>query len=494
MANSNDLSSQEGKNSKTAGVVYLDQYRWRKAGQILRRKLGEFAVDSFFSNDISRAQQLYLVGLNPDIVDENEEMIMERCFEWFIFDYVTEGGMTPIEVMAEQKKLPENEQSLIEDWKNSRLSVFEVKGMDTRRGIRIKDLLQNREFWVSNFDFSGEIEEGSVIYMRVLRVGKEYEFSTGGFGLPPECGGPLLEKIRADAGRYSSKKGRGRFILNKYLRERAHIINTWVLDFAHRIYNDGMDIEKDGCSPFIPGTQEKPSSKLAQHITDLFLDDYYEKWIKEPSQTLDGKTPKESCKTVHGRAKVEELLKELEEVERKRAKKGEPHYDINKVRSRLGLIKGDSIVKNSAFKDKDEEKEPFWETFRWPGKAHARIAFLVMDYFKSKNYSFDQMTGALKLWFDYCVKENPKVRKEQLWVAAVVYAFSRLECDSTVNQQGLAREFDISVSGLSEKFRSMCRSLDLMVLDRRYTSAKSPIEGLELSDPLLAKIFYNLKL
>lgn len=496
MADKNDnLFSARGsrKNSGPASIISLDQYRWRKAGQALRRKLGEFAGDPLFSKEMSKAQQLYLVGVDPDMVDENEDMIMERCFEWFIFDYAVEGGATPIEIFAAQKNLSGMEKKLLDDWKGSRLSVFEVKEVQPGSGLNIEDVLLSRQVSVNNFDVAGRIDTGSLVYMRILKVGEEYEFSTGGFGLPPVCAGPLMEKIRLDAGKYASQKGAGRFYLEKYLRDRAHIINSWVLDLAHRVYSPDFYEEEEGLSAGFSDIQDKLSLKIAQQITDAFLDDYYERWINQPLQALDGKTPRESCRTVHGRAKLEELFKELEKMERKRARKGEPYYDISKVKVRLGLAGGERNVKGNAGEQSEGSRAILGE-FNWPGSEYARIALLLIERLKSKGYAQERVTGAVKLWFDYCVKDMPRIRKEQLWVAAVEYALARIECDSAVSQRKLAEEYYINPSSLSEKFRLLCKALDLTVFDGRYAAGKNAVDGLELADPVLASIFGNLKL
>lgn len=474
------------RGSRSAKVISLEQYRWRKAGQTLRQKLGEFAADPLFSDEAVKAQQLYLVGIDPDLVDENDEIIMERCFEWFIFDYVMESGETLIDIYSAVADASAMEKKLIQDWSDSRMSVFEVCGISPGKGLKIRDLILNRKLTVNNYVVSGRLEKGSVIFMRVLRVGKEYEFSTGGLALPPVYGKPLIKKIKADIARYATQRKRDAFSLDGYLRDRAHKINAWVLDFALNA--------PDFPEPSHGQTGFSVSSGIAQRITDLFLDDYYEKWINQPVQALDGKTPRESCQTVHGRAKVEDLLKELEKIERARIKKGEPHYDINKVRARLGLIPGEPGNKADSDKKQPPVQVRDREDFQWASRAQAGVALLIKENLKAKNYSPDQIEGALRLWFDYCNKENPVIRKEKLWLAVVVYTLARLEFNGAVQQQKLADEYGVSASSLSEKYRSMCRSLDLVVFDRRYTSGKSPIEELELSDPLLAKIFYRLKL
>ncbi|MFZ5596953.1 MAG: hypothetical protein ACOY31_08070, partial [Bacillota bacterium] len=278
---------------KPAKVISLEQYRWIKAGQALRRKLGEFAAEPLFADEVARAQQMYFAGIDPDLLNENNEIIMERCFEWFIFDYVMEGGETIIDIYSAVADVSAMETHLIREWLETRMSVFEVTEVSPGRGLKLRDLIFNRKLTVSNYTVSGKLEKGSIVFMRVLRVGSEYEFSTGGLALPPVCGKPLIKKIKADMNRYSSRRKRGSFSLDRYLRDRAYKINSWVLDFAL----NPPDIENQG------GRRGKPamSSRIAQRITDLFLDDYYEKWVNQPVVALDGKTPRELCKTAHGR-------------------------------------------------------------------------------------------------------------------------------------------------------------------------------------------------
>lgn len=478
-------AAEKSEGPREAKVISLDQYRWRKAGLNLRQKLGEFAADPLFANEVTRAQELYLTGLDPDLIDENDEIIMERCFEWFIFDYVLEGGETLIDIFSAVSEITDIERSLLREWSSSRLSVFEVTGVASEKGLKLRDLILNRKITVSNYSVTGNLDRGSVVFMRVLRVGGEFEFSTGGLALPPAFGKPLIRRIKSDMARYAARKGREGYTPEVYLKDRAHKINSWMMGFAVKTTDPTGE---DSIS------EASMSSLIAQRITDTFLDDYYEKWINKPAQALGGKTPRESCLTVHGRARVEELLKELEKIEKKRSKKGEPNYDINKVRARLGLIPGENAGKAAPDRNLPAGGRKEVENLHWLNRSQAGVAALIRQLLEKKEYTQEQVEGAIKLWHDYCSRENPTVKKEVLWLAAVVYTLARLEFNTAVQQQKLAGEYGISPSSLSGKYRSICKALDLVVFDRRYTSVKSPLEDLETSDPLLAKIIYKLKL
>ncbi|MFZ5597770.1 MAG: antitoxin Xre/MbcA/ParS toxin-binding domain-containing protein [Bacillota bacterium] len=481
--------SGEAGGSKQTKVINLEQYRWMKSGIELRRLLGAFAADPVFSGDVARARKKYLAGIDPGFIDENEEMILERCFEWFIFDYVVRDGMSPIEIFASRGDLPDRERILAKEWSHSRLSVYEVRRAVHEEGMEIIDLISKRKIRVSNCycNIAGNLENGSVLCMRVLRIGNEFEFSTGGPVLPAAGRPLLLKKIKADIRKYSADKV---FDPDTYLRERAHRINAIFMDLVLKSVFAGPARGGKSKKPVMP---DKLSSHIAQQITDAFLDDYYEKWVNQPVKDFDGKTPREMCKTVHGRARVEELLNELEKMESERIERGEPHYDINKVRSRLGVgsavSTGDLHVKQSAGSISKD-----WKDYQWFSAPQARVASLINESLEAGNYTRDQVRGSIKLWYDFCVRENPRIRKEEVWVAAVVYTFGRIEFDGKANQHRLAGEYKVSPSSLSEKYRQICRALDLMIFDPRYTPGGFPVERVDLSGRFLAKILYDLKL
>lgn len=62
-----------------------------------------------------------------------------------------------------------------------------------------------------------------------------------------------------------------------------------------------------------------------------------EAWIHTPIPALDGKTPLEMMNLPGGRERVEQLLKEVENMEERKKREGEFYVDINSLQKRLGL-------------------------------------------------------------------------------------------------------------------------------------------------------------
>ncbi|MBE3588177.1 MAG: SEC-C domain-containing protein [Thermoanaerobacteraceae bacterium] len=476
-------------------VVSLEQYRWRRTGQQLRRKLGEFADSQSFAREAARAQQIYLECLDPEVVDRDDEFNMERCFEWFIFDYRLPGGSTIVETFGREQGLSEWERALLAEWAAARVSLYEVLYTLPGKGVAVKDLLHRKELRIHDVNAAADIQPGAILFMRVLKVGQEYEFSTSGLALPGFCKDALLKKLRQDLRAFARRQRRSsREALDDYLRERSHILNAMVVEMGfnysilpHLVEGEEEEELKGMISDML---MDSLSARIAQRITDAFLDDYYDKWIDRPLQALSGKTPRQACRTPDGRARVEELLRELELIEAGRERNGEPHYDLQKVRRKLGLM-ADDMGNEDTGPAKPCKKA---EDYQWPAEIHARVARGVVEDLRLRGYGPGQVEGALHLWHDYCSQVRPSFRKPALWVATVIYAMSRLELDQKISQHELARQYNVAASSISNNFRSLCRALDLVAFDRRYSTRKPPLAGLEGTDPLLAQILETLKL
>jgi hypothetical protein len=67
------------------------------------------------------------------------------------------------------------------------------------------------------------------------------------------------------------------------------------------------------------------------------MEEWAHRWVDESIPALNGKTPREAMKTPEGRAKVEDLLKDFENMEERKRRKGEAYIDIQVIRQMLSL-------------------------------------------------------------------------------------------------------------------------------------------------------------
>lgn len=83
-----------------------------------------------------------------------------------------------------------------------------------------------------------------------------------------------------------------------------------------------------------PNELDEPVREM---LREKYLEDHYRRWVDMPISSLGGMTPREASKTQEGKAKLKEVLKVLENAEERRKREGEPSYDVNRLRERLGI-------------------------------------------------------------------------------------------------------------------------------------------------------------
>jgi len=83
--------------------------------------------------------------------------------------------------------------------------------------------------------------------------------------------------------------------------------------------------------PPLPKDEEK-------RVMKEYLNHYYlQKWTSTKIPALCNKTPMQAMKTEEGKASLTQLLNEMQNLEERKRKAGEPYFDVNKLRSKLGL-------------------------------------------------------------------------------------------------------------------------------------------------------------
>ena len=83
-------------------------------------------------------------------------------------------------------------------------------------------------------------------------------------------------------------------------------------------------------------TPEIPPEVEAE-VLQQFVDKHYATWPDIPLPALGGKTARQAVRTPAGRKQVAEILKQLEFNEEHKRRRGEPYYDVNRLRRELGL-------------------------------------------------------------------------------------------------------------------------------------------------------------
>lgn len=430
-------------NANRENVIDIGKYRWWRTGQHLRSKLAEFADHEMLMDEVGKARERYFSVIEPDLADYEDEFLMERFFEWFIFDYLIRGR-TLLEYVLMAGNFTREEAELLEKWGKSRCSIYQVVKVSDAHAVTLKDLIRGGKVFVSEPDTVQEIVQGQLLFIRILPVGDEFEFSTGGLILPAYSKDYILSRVNFDAELFWGKNGR-RSKWDAYLQRRSHIINALVMETSSIVWDLeqkydkelGEELNKAGGS----------STQLAQRATNVFLDYFYDRWINEPMDILQGQTPLEASRTKTGRSKLQTLLLELLKVEKKRAKKGEPTYDFAKVCRKLNIP---LVSCMEELKHNDEN-----------GHDYSEVSKLIKDGLIEMGYPAQQIKIAEKMWWDYSKIVSPTFKKPETWAAAVIYAVSRSTGNKLINQNTLADKYSVSASTISNNYRNMCRILQI---------------------------------
>jgi len=88
--------------------------------------------------------------------------------------------------------------------------------------------------------------------------------------------------------------------------------------------------ERDPALDTIP--KEERDAMMTQ-----YLERHYGEWPDRKLPALNGKTPRQSVRSVKGRRLVIEVLRDIENNEERKRRAGDPFYDVTKIRAALGL-------------------------------------------------------------------------------------------------------------------------------------------------------------
>jgi len=430
-------------NANKENVIDISKYRWWRTGQHLRSKLAEFADHEMLMDEVGIARERYFSVIDPDLADYEDEFLMERFFEWFIFDYRIRGR-TLLEYVTMAGNFTSEEIELLNKWGKTRSSIYQVIRISDDSSVTLRDLLRGGEVVVADPDITQELASGQILFIRILPVGVEYEFSTGGLILPTYSRDFIISRVNLDAELFWNKNGR-RGKWDAYLQRRSHIINALVMETASIVWDLEEKYDKELSQE--ANNSGDASPLLAQRATNVFLDYFYDRWINEPMDILQGQTPLEASRTKKGRIKLQALLLELLKMEKKRAKEGEPSYDLSKVCQKLNLSLDKSMEELKSNAD--------------DGQGYAEVTKLIRDGLREMGYPSQQVNVAEKMWWDYSKMVSPTFKKPETWAAAVIYAVTRSTGNKLINQNTLANKYNISATTISNNYRNMCRTLQI---------------------------------
>lgn len=97
--------------------------------------------------------------------------------EWFLYDFVLQGGCTVLEdfIATNPLNLKDAEMKIYQDLLDNTYGIFEVLEIDLGKNIKVIDLQNGKEWIVREFSATFGLEKGSVCFGRIGKVGDHYE-------------------------------------------------------------------------------------------------------------------------------------------------------------------------------------------------------------------------------------------------------------------------------------------------------------------------------
>lgn len=159
----------------------------------LKDELVNFVTKGHLKAEFELQRKLFLEAAQPD--DEHDA---ESVLDWFLFDWVDEGGDGAIgHYMESDKALEEADLEILTDWQDSINSVFEIRSSN-KESLELLDLDSEDIYAVKTRSGRSPFKTGQFIIARLLPLGHDLIFSGLQFLMPDrESALAWLEMSRA---------------------------------------------------------------------------------------------------------------------------------------------------------------------------------------------------------------------------------------------------------------------------------------------------------
>ena len=163
----------------------------------------EHALKWIFSNEMLRDE--FKSVINDYARDKPlGEFEMGLLSNAFVFDYrLPENGMRPFEYFMKNSQLSPDDRLVYEGFSRNSHSIFEVLEVRRDEGLKLKDVINEREYWVKDKEGTRGAKQGNIICCRIAPYRDHFVILGPGALSWPQDAGYLfkrnLEHLRAEA-------------------------------------------------------------------------------------------------------------------------------------------------------------------------------------------------------------------------------------------------------------------------------------------------------
>lgn len=165
----------------------------------------------------------FLQGIMLEMAEMNFE-------DWLVIDYRNPYGETFLDIYERYSDLPENDRTLINAMRQSRLSLYEVKGLKKGEGentpdeILLEDLLRGNSYRLSSKVLS-QLRPGEIFATRLIEFNGEVILGKCVYPFHSSVKSELLKYLDLQFRRYL-KNNTPHGDMESFLKEESSIFNT----------------------------------------------------------------------------------------------------------------------------------------------------------------------------------------------------------------------------------------------------------------------------
>ncbi len=362
---------------------------------------------------------------------------MFKFYEWFLWDYRPyQGGQVFADLVGRIKEeLPIES---LEYWGTVPIQVVQIKEIYQREGhVWLVNLLDGREFPAAIW--AKDLEPGDIFMGRWLPVRVDLYIPTPSLAVIPDEVYLYLQKRIESAWHVHPGS------LKSFLRDFGCRFEVWLREIAGRDWMiDSLLFEVHGFGSalrqlrYMDGLEMRPRS-----VVPLFGPLVFD-WHLDTSLIL--------------------LLDEEELLVA-----GPPGCDLQSAKLILvyALEQHVDLIEENESASADDPIDIDDGRFSWPREKDRLVAEMLVSGMES--YRTKQVKSAVRMWYDFTCREEPRFRKPEVWAAAVELAVRQIDAFQPQRDQ-LESKYGVAASTIGQRYQALKRSLNLVMGDHRYSS------------------------
>jgi len=213
--------------------VDLEAFRASRTEENLRGEVLRFATGARFKDEMVEAFSKYhLNKIDTSLLLKQDPLENIRFLDWFINDHLhSKDNKRIIDIFGELrgKHLDEDQKQLLEEWKTSRRSAFEVES--TEGGVlKLKDLFTEESYSLEDKAACEEVKAGEIVVARIASSRGKKTLAGAPIILGADSKQKLTEPLNAEFNKY--RETHPDATISKFISENSNLLNSVALELV----------------------------------------------------------------------------------------------------------------------------------------------------------------------------------------------------------------------------------------------------------------------